>query len=110
MDSEVTGPDSAATAALVEPDRESNVPRSSTGVVMKNRADHPFGLGFVLILLVGSLWAQVPAPKQADGRPPAPAAAASLTQPLTPSANKPHDDSFVIGNDDLLAINVWKIG
>ena len=75
---------------------------------MKNRADHPFGLGFVLILLVGSLWAQVPAPKQADGRPPAPAAAASLTQPLTPSANKPHDDSFVIGNDDLLAINVWK--
>lgn len=24
------------------------------------------------------------------------------------SATKPHDDSFVIGNDDLLAINVWK--
>ena len=23
-------------------------------------------------------------------------------------ATKPHDDSFVIGNDDLLAINVWK--
>ncbi len=28
----------------------------------------------------------------------------------TPSASaaKPHDDSFVIGNDDVLAINVWK--
>jgi polysaccharide biosynthesis/export protein len=25
-----------------------------------------------------------------------------------PSAAKPHDDSFVIGNDDVLAINVWK--
>jgi polysaccharide biosynthesis/export protein len=25
-----------------------------------------------------------------------------------PSASKPHDDSFVIGNDDVLAINVWK--
>jgi polysaccharide export outer membrane protein len=25
-----------------------------------------------------------------------------------PSADKPHDDSFVIGNDDVLAINVWK--
>lgn len=24
------------------------------------------------------------------------------------SAPKPHDDSFVIGNDDVLAINVWK--
>jgi polysaccharide export outer membrane protein len=24
------------------------------------------------------------------------------------SAAKPHDDSFVIGNDDVLAINVWK--
>jgi polysaccharide biosynthesis/export protein len=25
-----------------------------------------------------------------------------------PSAGKPHDDSFVIGNDDVLTINVWK--
>jgi polysaccharide export outer membrane protein len=33
--------------------------------------------------------------------------------PATPAAvaegsTKPHDDSFVIGNDDVLAINVWK--
>ncbi len=27
---------------------------------------------------------------------------------VTPSAPKLHDDSFVIGNDDVLAINVWK--
>ncbi len=27
---------------------------------------------------------------------------------LTDSAVKPHDDTFVIGNDDVLAINVWK--
>ncbi len=75
---------------------------------MKNSADHPLGLGLVLLLLIGSLWAQVPAPSQADGQTAAPAAPASLGQPLTPSASKPHDDSFVIGNDDLLAINVWK--
>jgi len=75
---------------------------------MKNRANHPLGLGFVVILLVGFLRAQAPAPSQAGGRPPAPAAAASVAPPLAPSANKPHDDSFVIGNDDLLAINVWK--
>jgi polysaccharide biosynthesis/export protein len=29
------------------------------------------------------------------------------SQPVT-SATKAHDDSFIIGNDDLLAINVWK--
>ncbi len=30
------------------------------------------------------------------------------TQAVDSSLAKPHDDSFVIGNDDLLAINVWK--
>ena len=30
------------------------------------------------------------------------------TAPVAPTAMKPHDDSFVIGNDDVLAINVWK--
>ena len=33
---------------------------------------------------------------------------ASLAQPMVAAANKPHDDSFVIGNDDVLAIHVWK--
>lgn len=32
---------------------------------------------------------------------------ASIAQPVDAPA-KPHDDSFVIGNDDVLAINVWK--
>jgi polysaccharide export outer membrane protein len=32
---------------------------------------------------------------------------ASTTAPAA-TADKPHDDSFVIGNDDVLAINVWK--
>jgi polysaccharide biosynthesis/export protein len=44
--------------------------------------------------LAGSVWAQS-----------APAAAPAPTEA---SAAKPHDDSFVIGNDDVLAINVWK--
>lgn len=63
---------------------------------MKKRADH-LGLGFALIVLTGSLWAQVP-----DAR--VPGAASSLAE----STMTPHDASFVIGNDDLLAINVWK--
>ncbi|MFY9741778.1 MAG: polysaccharide biosynthesis/export family protein, partial [Candidatus Sulfotelmatobacter sp.] len=29
-------------------------------------------------------------------------------QSSSSAATKPHDDSFIIGDDDLLAINVWK--
>jgi polysaccharide export outer membrane protein len=63
---------------------------------MKKRSDH-LGLGLVLTVLTGSLWAQVP-----DAR--VPGAATSLAELTT----TPHDASFIIGNDDLLAINVWK--
>jgi polysaccharide export outer membrane protein len=28
--------------------------------------------------------------------------------PSVPAASTPHNDSFVIGNDDVLAVNVWK--
>jgi polysaccharide export outer membrane protein len=38
----------------------------------------------------------------------APVASASQEHEATVSAAKPHDNSFVIGNDDVLAINVWK--
>ena len=33
---------------------------------------------------------------------------ASLSQPVNLSAGKAHDDNFVIGNGDVLAISVWK--
>ena len=36
------------------------------------------------------------------------AGAVSGAEPLAESTTKPHDGSFVIGDDDLLAINVWK--
>jgi polysaccharide export outer membrane protein len=43
-------------------------------------------------LISGSLWAQT----------------AAAGHDADASSGKPHDDSFVIGNDDVLAINVWK--
>jgi polysaccharide biosynthesis/export protein len=64
---------------------------------MRNRTDYLPGLGVVLIALSGSLWAQV-------AEVPPQAGMTSLVQ----SAQRPHDASFFIGNDDLLAINVWK--
>jgi polysaccharide export outer membrane protein len=54
-------------------------------------------LGALLVALSGLMLGQ--APTTQDGDPP---------QPRAIAANRPHDDSFVIGNDDVLAINVWK--
>ena len=65
------------------------------------------GEGLFCLCLAGCGWAQTPRATEPGGQTPAPAAMASLAQPANVSA-KPHDDSFVIGNDDLLAINVWK--
>jgi polysaccharide export outer membrane protein len=50
-------------------------------------------------------YAQDPAPATADGA----ASPAAETAPASPAAgDKLHDDSFVIGADDMLAISVWK--
>jgi polysaccharide export outer membrane protein len=50
-------------------------------------------------VLVSSVWAQ-DAPVSASVQSP--------TTSADKPADKPHDNSFVIGNDDVLAINVWK--
>ena len=60
----------------------------------------------IMLLVSTGLWAQA-------GSKNAPAAANSNSAQASPvpdasTASKPHDDSFVIGNDDVLAINVWK--
>jgi polysaccharide biosynthesis/export protein len=83
-------------------------PQSSTGVILKSSADHPIGMWFFLIVLSGSLLGQMPSLGQANHGLSAATAGASPVQPPAPSGNKPGDDSFVIGNDDVLAINVWK--
>jgi len=73
---------------------------------MTHRGGHAADL--VCILFVGSMWAQVPSSVPADGGPAAPQSVIAVAQPPIPAAGKPHNDSFVIGNDDVLSINVWK--
>jgi len=75
---------------------------------LNSRAHHTIGSGFLLIILSGSLLGQIPAPGQTGRGLPAATVATSHAQPLAPSGNTPSDDTFVIGNDDVLAINVWK--
>lgn len=53
----------------------------------------------VWVLASTSLWAQTALPTESNTNTPASA---------TVNGAKPHDDTFVIGNDDVLAINVWK--
>ncbi len=61
---------------------------------------------FVWVLLSSLLGAQ--ATPSLENRPNAPARTIPPGQTADPSGTKPHDDNFLIGNDDLLAINVWK--
>jgi polysaccharide export outer membrane protein len=60
----------------------------------------------VCALLSGSLWAQ--ALVGSDASRASASAKLSADHEAAVSAAKPHDDNFVIGNDDVLAINVWK--
>jgi polysaccharide biosynthesis/export protein len=85
-----------------------NLLRSSTGVVVKSSSYHPVASGFLLIAVSGFLLGQAPASGQANRGTSAAAVSTTPTQPQAASGSKPNDDSFVIGNDDLLAINVWK--
>jgi polysaccharide biosynthesis/export protein len=83
-------------------------PRSFTGVVVKSIADYSKRFGFFLIVFSGPLLSQAPGSSQANHGVPVATVAATPAPPPAESGNKSGDDSFVIGNDDVLAINVWK--
>ena len=76
------------------------------------KLNHVFMAWPVLVALCCSLHGQ--APTAGDATPgPAPGVAAAPAPtlpapPATPPAVKANDSGYVIGNDDLLAINVWK--
>jgi polysaccharide export outer membrane protein len=59
-------------------------------------------LGLIL-LFVGPLSGQAPS-STGENAP----AANPGTQPDADASRKPHDENFIIGNDDVLAISVWK--
>ena len=61
-----------------------------------------------MIVLSGSLLGQKAAPNTGNRQLPTAVVTASPVEPSAPTSNKPADTTFVIGNDDVLAINVWK--
>jgi polysaccharide biosynthesis/export protein len=66
------------------------------------------GNALAFVLLATGLFAQSPTASQSAGHVSVPAEISSVTRPVNGSAAKLHDNSFVIGNGDVLAINVWK--
>ena len=58
------------------------------------------------LLVLGSIGAQT-APSKSAGDSKAEASHGEAV-PATEGSTKPHDDTFVIGDDDVLAVNVWK--
>jgi polysaccharide export outer membrane protein len=74
---------------------------------MKSSSYHPVRSGFLLIALSGLLLGKMPGQNQAN-RGSSAAAVTISPAPPAPSGSKANDDSFVVGNDDVLSINVWK--
>jgi polysaccharide biosynthesis/export protein len=73
---------------------------------LKSTGFYTVALEVLLFVLSGSLLGQVSAIIQADRKIQAATVAVLPAQSPTPSG--PDSASFVIGNDDVLAINVWK--
>ncbi len=65
-------------------------------------------IGLACLFLAGQVWAQAQVASQSPAQSLVSADIASVTKPASTPATKPHDDGFVIGNGDVLAISVWK--
>jgi polysaccharide export outer membrane protein len=77
-------------------------------VVIKTMKRHIAACGLASVLLTGGGWAQTQVASESSSRSLVSADVSSTGKPGTASAPKPHDKDFVIGNGDVLNINVWK--
>ena len=75
---------------------------------MNSIARAPIQIVLSLVALSFPAFGQATTANPADANSQAAGAASSVTQPETGTSTKAHDDSYVIGNDDHLSINVWK--
>lgn len=77
-----------------------------TAIKMKWKARHPIHLGLSLIVVSGFLLGQASSAGRTNQDASMSGAAQSKAQPAPNT--RPHDASYIIGNSDELAINVWK--
>ena len=77
------------------------------GILSFDRWKHIVCATIACFLLGGQVWAQV----KVAGNQSSTMASAEIGSPTTPSSTpavNAHDDEFVIGNGDVLAVSVWK--
>ena len=79
-----------------------------TGMTRDRRSSRRTAMFGVAIFIFASTGLFAQAGSGTPAPPTASPAASQPTQNVEATATKAHDDSFVIGNDDVLAINVWK--
>ena len=77
------------------------------GITAIETCGRKLGAALFCILLASTVSAQTPVARQSEDQSP-PTVMASVSRPASVSPSKPHDDGFVIGNGDVLAISVWK--
>lgn len=75
---------------------------------MKGNSKYRKPIGLFSIVLSSTLWGQVPAANLGNHETPIPTVATPAESLPSSSPDRPEDSSFVIGNNDVLAINVWK--
>ena len=77
---------------------------------MRLKADYPITVaaGVLIFVATGSLTAQTVAnpARESENRAAPPGSAPDQVTP--PAVNRAHNNTYVIGDDDLLEINVWK--
>jgi len=86
-----------------------DAPKESWGRAMTIEPANPWSRGLIILLTFVVLF-PVPRAEAADSARQAgkSGAAAAANDPGTAAQVKAHDDSFVIGSDDVLSISVWK--
>lgn len=77
-------------------------------ITFKAMKRHIVTCGLMGVLLAGNAWAQTQVASDSSSRDLVPGDVASTAKPPATSASKPHDKDFIIGNGDVLNINVWK--
>ena len=74
-------------------------------IPVKNAYCKPVAMFVICILISGSLAAQSDPAKSSNTKPSAQTATSDMN---SAGATRAHDDSYTIGVDDILAVNVWK--
>ena len=102
MDSEAIGAFNDHTRRSMSTESQSMTNSSSTAL------RRSLSVGLVSLVLAGHVWAQAQVASQSPAPPLISADVGSVSKSVGVPTTKPHDDGFIIGNGDVLAISVWK--